>query len=184
MNSSEKGHSFERRISKRLSLWWSEGKDKDIFYRSDSSGSRASLRERYGDDKLYDQYGDITVRKPEGRPFTERFCIECKHYKDINLWALFTQVKTSFLSFHEQNIRDSNRCNKIPLTIVRQNFKPILCFTTLDYSLNIFKGIFNIPVIFSYDLSLGIFRFEDFLKININDFKNFLQTFTINVIKC
>lgn len=185
MNSSEKGHSFEREIAKKLSLWWSEGKDRDIFYRSDSSGSRATLRERYSGDKLLDQYGDIVAEKIEGRPLTDRFCIECKHYKNINLWALVTKAKTSFLSFHEQNIRDSNRCNKIPLTIVRQNFKPIICFTTLDYSLSIFNRIFNIPVIFSHDLSLGILKFEDFLKININDFKDFLQSSNvIGVLSC
>ena len=178
MNSSEKGHSFERKISKDLSLWWSKGKDKDIFYRSDSSGSRATIRERFSGPKLYDQFGDIVSRKPEGYPFTKVFCIECKHYKDINLWALFTKAKTSFLSFHEQNIRDSSRCNKIPFTIVRQNSKPIICFTTIDFSSKVFKEIFNLHVIISYEFGFGIFTFQDFLKLEADSFKSFLKTYS------
>lgn len=72
-----KGNSFEREVCKRLSIWWSEGKDDTVFWRSQSSGGRATQRTKRG--KATDgQYGDIMADGPLGRILIDLFTIELK----------------------------------------------------------------------------------------------------------
>lgn len=72
-----KGSSFERKICKQLSLWWSGGKRDDIFWRSSQSGGRATQRSKSGR-KTFGSYGDIAAVDPIGLPLLEVFTIELK----------------------------------------------------------------------------------------------------------
>lgn len=72
-----KGAGFEREISKRLSQWWSEGKRDDIFYRSQASGARYTVRQKSGKDTAL-QGGDITCSDPDGKPLIKAWNIEDK----------------------------------------------------------------------------------------------------------
>jgi len=176
MNVKEKGNRYERLITKDLSLWWSNGKSKDIFYKTQSSGGRATIRQkRKNEKKLIRQYGDIAASDPDGELFISVFCIECKHYKDVNFWGLMTDSKGGLLSFYEQNIKDSSSCNKLPLCIIRQNYKPILCITKYSICTQILKNIFSIPMLLSTKYELGVFSFNDFIKTDIDKFKDVLR---------
>jgi len=72
-----KGSAFEREICKKLSLWWSSGKDDDIFWRSSQSGGRATQRAKKGQ-TTYGSYGDIAAVNPIGEPLIKMFTIELK----------------------------------------------------------------------------------------------------------
>lgn len=72
------GSSYEREIAVKLSLWYSKGKRDDIFYRSHSSGGRATNRKKAGKE-LKGQYGDICATDPMGKPLIDKWCVECKH---------------------------------------------------------------------------------------------------------
>lgn len=74
---SAKGGAFEREISKKLSLWWSEGKRDDIFWRSSQSGGRATFRGKKGKD-TFGSHGDIAALDPIGAPLIKLFCFELK----------------------------------------------------------------------------------------------------------
>lgn len=75
--SKNKGNSFERLICKQLSLWWSEGKSDDIFWRTASSGGRSTQRAKKGKaTKNHD--GDIGCVDASGQPFLDLFILECK----------------------------------------------------------------------------------------------------------
>lgn len=73
----KKGSEFEREISKRLSLWWSDGKRDDIFWRTSGSGARATTRRKKSQKTAY-EYGDITFTDPDGKPFIDYFLVELK----------------------------------------------------------------------------------------------------------
>lgn len=74
---SAKGGDYEREMCKRLSLWWTDGKRDDVFWRSASSGGRATSRSKKGK-KTAGSYGDITAVDVEGAPLIEAFTIELK----------------------------------------------------------------------------------------------------------
>lgn len=72
-----KGSAFERAICKQLSLWWTDGQDDDIFWRSSQSGGRATQRAKKGK-STYGSYGDIAAVNPIGEPLLKIFTIELK----------------------------------------------------------------------------------------------------------
>ena len=59
-----KGFDFERKMCKRLSRWWSNDSDPDIFWRTEGSGGRATSANR----ESLENYGDMKADKPEGQP--------------------------------------------------------------------------------------------------------------------
>lgn len=73
-----KGHPFERGISKELSLWWTGGERDDVFWRVLGSGGRAKTRFRQGKD-TYGTHGDIQAVDPIGAPLLEVVTLELKN---------------------------------------------------------------------------------------------------------
>jgi hypothetical protein len=71
-----KGSDFERKICKRLSLWWSGNRD-DIFWRTAGSGARATTRSKQRK-QTYGEYGDVKANDPEGEPLLKLMTIEIK----------------------------------------------------------------------------------------------------------
>ncbi len=125
MNSKHKGNSFEVFISKRLSKFITAGDRDDVFYRTQNSGGRHTVRERMGL-KTHGQAGDITNTHPNGEGFINSICIECKHYKDLKLWSLLTRTNDLILNFWGEAKDNASPENKLPVLILRQNHKPIL----------------------------------------------------------
>ncbi len=125
VNGKNKGSSYEREISKKLSLWLSEGKRDDSFWRTQNSGGRFTTRRKLGID-TQNQDGDITSTDPSTQFFSDTFTLELKKYKDINLWGLFTGKGGGLLSFWEQTKRQALSSYKVPVLIVKQDRKPDL----------------------------------------------------------
>lgn len=71
------GGQFERKLSAKLSLWWTDGADDSIFWRSHGSGARATKRSKKSK-STFGQYGDICAVKPIGEPLIDFFCMELK----------------------------------------------------------------------------------------------------------
>ncbi len=72
-----KGSAYEREFCKKLSLWWSNGRREDIFWRTSQSGGRATTRAKK-DQTTVGQYGDIAATDPIGAPLMEVVTIELK----------------------------------------------------------------------------------------------------------
>lgn len=72
-----KGSSFEREMAKKLSLWWSSGERDDVFWRSQSSGARHTIRRKAGKD-THGQVGDLTATHPSGESLISNVIIELK----------------------------------------------------------------------------------------------------------
>jgi len=121
-----KGNSFERSVSKRLSLWITKGVNSNVFWRSQNSGGRATILFK-SDNELANQAGDIQATTSHGTKFIDIFTIECKHYAHIHIESfIYGTPKTGVLSFWEQVVRDSDLYDKLPMLIAKQNSKPEL----------------------------------------------------------
>ncbi|MBW2632189.1 MAG: hypothetical protein JRC90_10640 [Deltaproteobacteria bacterium] len=126
-----KGNAFERKVSKQLSLWWTHGKHDDIFWRTDTSGGRATIRKGK---RTYGQHGDICARHESGTALTELCTIECKHgYVKDSLADLIDRQerqKPTYLKFIMQATKEK-RSAKTPYWLLitqRTGREPLVLF--------------------------------------------------------
>ena len=126
-----KGSSFEREVCKALSLWVSNGKNEDLFWRSAMSGGRATVGRKAG--KSHKAHaGDISCTHARGHVLTDYWCIECKFYKDLNI-DLFMFGKGGNLDrFWKQAWDAAHENEKVPMLIAKQNFKPTIVVVPLS----------------------------------------------------
>lgn len=184
-----KGGNYEREVSKILSLWWSDGKDDAIFWRSNASGARFTARKKSEKDTKY-QGGDITFTNPEGEPLIKTFNIEAKtgYKKGTKNWDILDiidsrQGKTVLQEFWEQTVRDAHLTNRIPILIFRRNNRGnCICFNfTLFTQFRELFGDFKDKIRISSFESLVIMSLKDFFEwipdiriyLNSNFIKNF-----------
>lgn len=71
-----KGSAFEREMAKRFSLWWTNNKEDDVFWRTPISGGRGTVRINQGQSAI--QVGDLQAVDARGRAFTEMVEVELK----------------------------------------------------------------------------------------------------------
>lgn len=123
-----KGSAFERRVCKELSLWVTAGKNEDVFWRSAMSGGRATVAHKRGA-KLSRQAGDISAVAPEGHALTDKFYIEVKHVKSLDLLQFYAKGTGHLAKFWKVAKREAKRHGRRPLIIARQNNLPtvIIC---------------------------------------------------------
>jgi hypothetical protein len=115
-----KGAQFEREVCKALSLWISDGKREDIFWRSAMSGGRATVAAKRGA-KLSAQVGDISAVDPMGAAFIAHNIVECKYYRNLKLQTLFTGGKGGIFEFWKELEKSAIKNNKTPILVFKQN---------------------------------------------------------------
>lgn len=118
-----KGTAFERGVCKDLSLWVSHGEDQDLFWRSSISGGRATVALRKG--RAIKPAGDICAVSPGGHRLTDRFFIECKFYRDLELRRFLIHAGRLW-EFWEHCVKQALQHGRTPLLIARQNRFPTL----------------------------------------------------------
>lgn len=133
---SAKGSSFEREFCKKLSLWVSDGKDPDIFWRTAGSGSMATRKQ------LQVQIGDVTVfpEKQEKYGWLVNIAVFELKNRDLSLGDLF---KTSFQWLSDLITKCiASNVRKIPFVIMKSD--GALCtFTIIDVVRNLEIDHFN-----------------------------------------
>ena len=139
----DKGGEFERKTCKFLSLWWTDGKYKDVFWRSRVKSTRESPNAKH-------QLGDIKAERPEGQPLVDVFSIELKSgyskgkkgktVKNVP-WDLLDLIdyrkgsealeKKQIFVFWQQTVKDAEISNRKPLLIFKRDFHlPVVCITS------------------------------------------------------
>lgn len=115
-----KGANYERVICKEFSLWLSNGKTDDCFWRSSQSGGRATTRAKRGK-KTEGHAGDITATSKEGRKFLKLFAVEIKcgysKAKNVDIGQLLSSkpgLKTNTLPDWIKQARRSRRQSNVP----------------------------------------------------------------------
>jgi hypothetical protein len=162
----QKGSAFERKICKHLSLWVSKGKDEDLFWRSAMSGGRATVHARKKGGKLQRRHaGDISATSAEGCSLTDRFFIECKSYKNLDLLAFLFKKSGKLYGFWEEAIAQADKYGKQPVLIGKQNY--------VDEFVIMYAGTFRslsekVPILFRCR-KVEIVRFEDLIASNYRE---------------
>lgn len=127
-----KGSTFERKICKDLSLWWTGGKDDDCFWRSSMSGGRATIRGRKGK-RTRGHYGDIAATDRVGELLTSLIAFELKHgYSKDTVHDCLDRPDSLRQQTYEQWIvqaRTAARNGRVPhwMIIHRRNRREIFC---------------------------------------------------------
>lgn len=132
-----KGSAFERHIAKLLSLWWTDQKRDDIFWRSQTSGARATQRKKAGKTTA-NQDGDLTAMDICGQPLIDFCSIELKcGYPAFTIDGLVNRprLKKSVLKqFVDQCKREVEGTNRFWWLIVKQNLREELFIFPLGFS--------------------------------------------------
>lgn len=173
----QKGNSYEILVSRQLSKFLTEGNRDDLFWRSSNSGGRQTVRARKGID-THNQAGDICNTHPDGEVFMEVFVLECKHYKDVNLWCLFTETKgNTVMGWWDVHLEKAKEVKKLPILIIRQNHKPDLFISSKRSATKLAKCCKIEPkMIVNYAKeNMYIYKFEDVLNSDAKQFNLMLE---------
>lgn len=175
-----KGNDFERNCCRSLSLWWTEGRRDDIFWRNRTRNTTQTPHAEH-------QLGDITSVHHIGIPFIETFNVELKtgysktragkRTKNIP-WDLLDlldgkpDAKKIIHVFWQQTEQDAAISKRFPLLIFKRDYHtPIVCtdvhtaHTLCDYYGSIAKPVIRYSSC-SEDIPFDLFlyRKEDFFQ--------------------
>ncbi len=130
MNSKNKGNTFERNISERLSLWLTKGKEKRAVWRSDTSGGAATIWAKKKEEARYVQANAGDIRQiaekglyPELDDFFNSYVVECKAYAKIDFYPPFNKTMTNWF---DQLIREKDATGKQAVLIAKGNNRKVL----------------------------------------------------------
>lgn len=170
-----KGSPFERETLKTLSLWWSEGEEDDIFWRTPGSGARATNRSKRTI-TTSNAYGDLAASDERGVAFTQLCVVEMKRgYKQwspLDSLDKKPKMKPQVLEqFWKQVVDDCEKAGgREPIMIFRRDQRDTCIIITqnlLNHALDYCgKSPDNRLVIRLDTIGDGLFcfRLEDFLN--------------------
>lgn len=162
VNSKQKGSAYERQVCKQLSGWVTGGARSDVFWRSAMSGGRATITLASA------QAGDISAVHPLGHVLTEKFIIECKHVRDLNIQGLFFYSKAGINDYWQKLLADCNKYGKLPMLIAKQNRQfPLLFLEPTGekiFAAPNSRMMNNCKICEFKQYYLRVFRFEQFLN--------------------
>lgn len=170
---SRKGSAYERFVATRLSTWWTMGERDDVFWRTHSSGARATQRAKRGK-TTNSQLCDICSTDPMGIEFTSQFVVECKSYKTLRLWNIYLNRTSKFKVWWAELLGIATAASRRPLLIMRENRQPELCamdletFTRMESILPPDTPVIKCSVI---DNKIVLIPFDALLKIDVSYFK-------------
>ena len=173
-----KGSSFERHVSKKLSLWVTKNESDNVFWRSITSGARATMRRRFNKSTVNEQFGDITSTDSSSKFFTDTLCIECKADGKVDLWDFAKKniVSPNMYQFWNTIKEEAKFTNKYPILIIKPNYKSVI--------LVIGESLQQILDTNSFMELTPIFKFyEDTEDIFIYDFETIMNKCDIDKFK-
>lgn len=167
-NPKSKGSRYERSVCKRLSMWVTNMKRDDVFWRSSNSGGRATVARQRGRSAAA-AAGDICAIDPAGAPFLSLFYVESKHYEHLELgkWVFGQAGKRD--KFWDKPCKEAREEQRTPFIVLKQNHRPELLATN-EQGYHILQALVAdsdlIPVSFFPRMAVGgawVFLFQDFL---------------------
>jgi len=151
-----KGAGFERQICKTLSLWVSKGQSADVYWRSAMSGGRATVQHRKG--VSIRQAGDICAVAPEGHTLTEKYFIECKHVRNLDVLSFLLVNKGHLANYWKVACAQARTHKRKPMIIAKENHSPILVITHIGELLD-----YTSPQLTSHARNCDISLFDDMI---------------------
>jgi len=147
VNSRAKGSTFERSIAKTLNDRFNTSE----FSRTPGSGAFATTHSLPDHLKIY---GDLIT------PLNFKYCIECKKgYNKENLYSIYNYSSDTW-KFIEQCEKDSEKCQKTPMVIFKQDRQKTLAIVPYN---SLYKSN-NYIEIHKEEKTYRIYLFDDLLK--------------------
>lgn len=173
-NPKQKGSENERKIAKKLSLWFSDGKNPNIFWRSQSSGGRSTQLSKTNT-PFNLSFGDIGLSSGEGESVLRCVSFELKHgYPELSIMGILDKKRNPlFLTFWDKLVLECEKAEeagwgKEPLLIIQRNrCQPLVA---MDYEFShemvLAYGVPKVPAVIYCDTkrSIRIIRLDDFLS--------------------
>lgn len=159
--SKAKGAGFERYVCTSLSLWISNGRRSDIFWRSAMSGGRSTVAFRKGETHKA-QAGDISAVSSAGNRFIDEYFVECKNYKNLDFHGVI-KGNGNLLVFWSRAKVEAKRYGKIPILIAKQNSLPIILCTTRIGARKLEIGAAKTRI-YIHRFDLVIVHFDEFVQ--------------------
>jgi Holliday junction resolvase len=152
INSRTKGSSFERKIAKIFNNKFNTTE----FSRTPGSGAFATTHSLPDHLKIY---GDLIT------PQNFKYCIECKKgYNKENLYSLYN-YSSDFWKFIGQCEKDSEKCNKIPMVIFKQDRHPTLAIIPDYVKTNEGYSYIKIKKMDAFfPIAYRVYKFDDLLE--------------------
>lgn len=129
-----KGGNYERELCYRLSRWWTDGADEEVFWRTSQSGGRATRRQQLGKTATVHQ-GDICAVKGIGKPLMEVMTLELKRgYPRAILGGLLdlrpAAAQQPYEEWYQQAQEAANRASSFSWLIIhkRNNCEDVVTF--------------------------------------------------------
>lgn len=129
---SSKGGAFERAGCRRLSLWVSKGQRDDLFWRTATSGGRATFMLRTKGQLNLAQAGDLTAIDELGFPLAAQYLVEFKSYGKLQIAEGLVKGTGNLVQFWKRTCQDAATYGKQPVLIAHQNLFPTLLIVRPD----------------------------------------------------
>lgn len=139
-----KGPKFERKMSEMLSLWWTNGKHDDYFWRTAGSGSRATVRGRRGV-RTRNSAGDLMAVVEQGKPLLDVMVFSLKNgYAKHHAMTAFDRPKENIDLEFDKWITEIEECHEncgsFSWAIIHQRTRRA---AVIYFPLNLFNQIKN-----------------------------------------
>lgn len=180
-----KGSAFERSVCKELSLWWSKGKNDDLFWRTAGSGARATTRAKSGK-KTKAGAGDIFATDPSSKTFTDVFALELKRgYTRETFAELIDKPEKAKKQTYDQWITQATKSKKVGnslywMIIHQRNRREAI--VVLPYNF-VFDNFPNVEGKGSSAIVHYINKKGNYRSLFVCPLKDFLKSFTPEMIK-
>jgi len=169
VNGKSKGSSFEREISKQLSLYLTDGVDSLCCWRSASSGAVSTIGFKSNKKStlgLQTQSGDIIQTIPQGHyvlldAFFQTYMVEVKFLKSLDLSPNYS---AQFQKIMNQLLREKEQSGKHIFFVLKRNGREVLILTDNPlHCKSVGSLVYN-------ELQFDIYYLKDFLmkKENLN----------------
>lgn len=155
-----KGGDFERCCAKDLSLWWTEGKDDRVFWRTHGSGMLGHLS------AVVEEQGDLMSVKEIGRPFTEHMHVEIRTGRSVR-WVdlVYGDVKTSGLRrFLNEGVEKAKKSKRVPFWMFREIGRKVLVILFGVWGEERLGDLKPLLIFWHDDCWYSLFDWEDFKK--------------------
>ena len=169
INGKSKGSSFEREVSKKLSLYLTNEKEEIGCWRSSSSGATSTINfknKKKSTLGLQTQSGDIIQTIPQGHynlldTFFQTYMVEVKFLKSLDLSPNYS---TQFQKIMNQLLREKEQSSKHIFFVLKRNGREVLILTdSVLHCKSVGSLVYN-------ELQFDIYYLKDFLmeKENLN----------------
>lgn len=165
-----KGSQFERDFSTKLSLWWTNGENDSVFWRTSNSGGRATVRQQRGK-FTYGQFGDITSIDPVGEPLVKYMIFELKRgYPKADITRLIDKPKKAKDEIYEEwiqkSIKNAQQSNCVTWCVVHKKDRREATITLPSAVAGVILDSYKFGFIELVINKLNIihFKLEDFFK--------------------